>query len=62
MAVPDVIGILCQSGTDVPTLAEVSRRYVAAVVIRSGGNKSRAARLLGVSRRSLYRWLAAEGS
>jgi len=38
-------------------LAEMERRYIRRVLAAVGGNKSRAARVLGVDRRSLYRWL-----
>ncbi len=44
--------------TDRPTLAEVTRRYVLQVLGEVGGNKTEAARLLGVPRRTLYRMLA----
>jgi DNA-binding NtrC family response regulator len=37
------------------TLAELERRYVHQVFSMVGGNKSRAARILGVDRRTLYR-------
>ncbi len=40
------------------TLAEMERRYVRRVLSSVGGNKSRAARILGIDRRSLYRRLA----
>jgi two-component system response regulator AtoC len=48
-------------------LSEMERRYIRRVLAAVGGNKSRAARVLGVDRRSLYRWLddghrKAEGS
>jgi ActR/RegA family two-component response regulator len=39
-------------------LAEVTRLYGLAVLAREGGNVSRAARVLGVSRRTLIRWRA----
>jgi DNA-binding NtrC family response regulator len=42
------------------TLAEHERRYVARVVAAVGGNKSQAARLLGIDRKSLWRRLARE--
>jgi DNA-binding NtrC family response regulator len=42
---------------DRPTLAELKRRYVARVLSESGGNVSRAASVLGIDRRSLYRML-----
>ncbi|MCA1779586.1 MAG: sigma-54 dependent transcriptional regulator [Xanthomonadaceae bacterium] len=46
------------------TLDELRARYVQYVLQRTGGNKRRAAALLGVGRRTLYRWLdvAAEDS
>jgi DNA-binding NtrC family response regulator len=44
-----------------PTLAELKRRYVQRVYEESGGNVSRAAAVLGVDRRSLYRMLQRYG-
>ncbi len=40
-----------------PTLDEMTRRYVLNVLAQVGGNKSEAARVLGVPRRTLYRML-----
>ncbi len=40
-----------------PTLEEVKRRYLAHVLGETGGNISRAASILGIDRRSLYRML-----
>jgi DNA-binding NtrC family response regulator len=40
-----------------PTLAELSRRYAAHVLQTVGGNKSEAARLLEVDRKTLYKLL-----
>jgi DNA-binding NtrC family response regulator len=40
---------------DMPSLAELSRRYAAYVLQSVGGNKSEAARLLEVDRKTLYR-------
>ncbi|MCI0669310.1 MAG: sigma-54 dependent transcriptional regulator [Myxococcaceae bacterium] len=47
---------------DFPSLAELSRRYAALVLQHVGGNKSEAARLLDVDRKTLYRLLGAQGS
>ncbi|MDY7226769.1 sigma-54-dependent transcriptional regulator [Hyalangium rubrum] len=44
---------------DLPSLAELSRRYAAHVLQHVGGNKSEAARLLGVDRKTLYKLLEA---
>jgi DNA-binding NtrC family response regulator len=44
-----------------PTLAELKRSYVRQVLEESGGNVSRAAAVLGVDRRSLYRMLQRYG-
>jgi transcriptional regulator with PAS, ATPase and Fis domain len=54
------LGLDGQAGGDpeeMLTLAEMERRYVRRVVHAVGGNKSRAARILGIDRRSLYRRL-----
>jgi DNA-binding NtrC family response regulator len=40
-----------------PTLDELTERYVQYVLEQTGGNKRRAAALLGISRRTLYRRL-----
>ncbi|HEY0460991.1 MAG TPA: sigma-54 dependent transcriptional regulator [Pyrinomonadaceae bacterium] len=42
---------------DRPQLDELSRRYVGLILAESGGNKSRAADILGINRRTLYRYL-----
>lgn len=42
------------------TLLEVTRAYAQSVVAAAGGNKSLAARQLGISRRTLYRVLAGQ--
>ncbi len=44
-------------GDMLPSLDEFRRRYVRFVLERVDGNKRRAAALLGVGRRTLYRWL-----
>jgi DNA-binding NtrC family response regulator len=43
--------------TDLVTLSEIEERYVRRVVEICGGNKSQAAKVLGIDRRSLYRRL-----
>ncbi len=40
---------------DRPTLAELERRYIELTLRETGGNKKRAAELLGIDRRTLYR-------
>ena len=46
---------------DSPTLEELKKRYIRRVLERSGGNISRAAAILGLERRSLYRMLQRYG-
>jgi len=41
--------------TEVPNLRALEERHIRRVLKIAGGNKSRAARLLGISRRTLYR-------
>jgi transcriptional regulator with GAF, ATPase, and Fis domain len=41
--------------TDFPTLSELERRYVARVLAHTKGNASKAAQILGVHRKTLYR-------
>jgi DNA-binding NtrC family response regulator len=47
---------------DRPTLAELERRYIELVLRETGGNKKRAAEILGIDRRTLYRTLDRERS
>ncbi len=42
---------------DRPTLAELEQRYVNLILQQEGGNKKRAAEVLGIDRRTLYRTL-----
>ncbi len=42
-------------------LEEVERRYIARVIAACGGNKSKAARILGIGRKTLYRHLDNQG-
>lgn len=44
-------------GNKLPTLEELQHRYVQLVLDETQGNKRRAAALLGIGRRTLYRWL-----
>ncbi|BDG07455.1 sigma-54-dependent transcriptional regulator [Anaeromyxobacter paludicola] len=45
---------------DRPTLAELERRYAVQVLRETGGNKTRAAEILGIDRKTLYRLLGDE--
>jgi len=42
---------------DRPSLAEMERRYVQLILAETDGNKSRAAEILGIDRRTIYRYL-----
>jgi DNA-binding NtrC family response regulator len=46
---------------DRPTLAELERRYIELILRETSGNKKRAAEILGIDRRTLYRTLEREG-
>lgn len=45
---------------DWPTLAVLERRYIDLVLARTNGNKTRAAKVLGIDRRTLNRMFARE--
>lgn len=45
------------AGPVLPTLDQLQKRYVQKILDEVGGNKRRAAALLGIGRRTLYRWL-----
>lgn len=47
---------------DLPSLAELEARYVNFIMERTGGNKRRAADLLGIGRRTLYRRLEGDST
>jgi DNA-binding NtrC family response regulator len=47
----------CDADDDGQRLASVHRHQIVRVLQQAGGNRTAAARILGVSRRSLYRWL-----
>jgi DNA-binding NtrC family response regulator len=42
-----------------PTLSELEQRYAHEVLAATGGNKTRAAEILGIDRKTLYRLLGA---
>jgi DNA-binding NtrC family response regulator len=44
-----------------PTLAELEDEYIREVLAETRGNKSEAARVLGISRKNLYERLARQG-
>ena len=49
------------TGAAVKSLEEVERDYIVEILSRSGGNRSQAARLLNISRRTLQRKMAQFG-
>jgi two-component system, NtrC family, response regulator AtoC len=55
---PAAVGVI---PADRPTLNDLKRRYIRCVLEEQGGNVSRAAAVLGVDRRSLYRMLQRYG-
>ncbi len=52
--------VLARLDADLPSLAVLQRRYIDRVLERTGRNKTRAARMLGIDRRTLNRMLARE--
>ncbi len=52
------IDVLSDGPDDLPSLREYARRYIAHVILACGGNKTVAARVLDVDRRTLYRLVA----
>jgi DNA-binding NtrC family response regulator len=53
----DAMGIPSEELNDLPSLHELERRYVRRVLLAAKGNKTHAAEVLGIARRTLYRWL-----
>ncbi|MBI4734701.1 MAG: helix-turn-helix domain-containing protein, partial [candidate division NC10 bacterium] len=52
---PSPASLLAQSARR-PTLDELTGEYVALVLREVGGEKAKAAEILGISKRTLYRW------
>ena len=59
---PGQLVIATASPADLLTLEQVERRYVREVLAATNGNKTHAARVLGIDRRSLYRRLDASAA
>lgn len=51
----DAENVFAQATTQMPTLDELERRYMKFVLEKTGGRKEKAAQILGVNRRTLYR-------
>ena len=47
--------VLADSANDCPTLPELEKRYIKAVLEKVSGKKEKAAEILGINRRTLYR-------
>ncbi|MFO0645502.1 MAG: sigma-54 dependent transcriptional regulator [Polyangiales bacterium] len=54
-SLPDPVLTTADGTEELLTLAELERRYIHRMMVLVGGNKSRAARILGLDRRTLYR-------
>ncbi len=48
-------GFFASIKNNLPSLAEVEKEYINFVIARSGGSKEKAAKILGINRRTLYR-------
>jgi DNA-binding NtrC family response regulator len=57
---PTSSGVMGSMAEDWPTLAVLERRYIDRVLSRTGGNKTHAAEVLGIDRRTLNRMFARE--
>jgi two-component system response regulator HydG len=60
-AAPAPAALLAQAARR-PTLEELTAEYVSLVLREAGGDKAKAAEILGVSKRTLYRWEKQLGS
>ena len=56
-AAPDAAESALETAADIVTLEQLDRRYILRAIALLDGNKSRAAELLGLDRRTLYRRL-----
>lgn len=54
---PDRFSVAANHPDEIVTIDELERRYILRVLVLVGGNKSRAAQVLGFDRRTLYRKL-----
>ena len=52
--------LLFQAQNELVTLSELESRYIEHVLARTGGRKDQAAQILGVNRRTIYRWEQAQ--
>jgi transcriptional regulator with GAF, ATPase, and Fis domain len=57
LLLPEASGVAADPATpdDFPTLGELEARYIARVLAHTGGNIAKAARILGIDRKTLYR-------
>ncbi len=58
---PGHVLVAGEDPSELMPLEEVERRYIARVIEACGGNKSKAARVLGIGRKTLYRHLDNQG-
>jgi two-component system, NtrC family, response regulator HydG len=58
---PDRFILSADDPAELVTAAELERRYMQRVLALVGGNKSRAAKILGFNRRTLYRKMGRAG-
>ncbi len=57
---PGILAQVLSQDQSLPSLAEIEKRYIQHVLDKVGGNKRRAASILGIGRRTLYRRLGEE--
>jgi two-component system response regulator HydG len=54
---PELLSITTEDPTEFVPMTEVEQRYISRVLSTVGGNKTHAAKILGIERRTLYRKL-----